>query len=288
VLPELLGRRCALPVRHARHGELPQAGEVLVAPPDHHLLVVGGKLEVVRGPRENGHRPAVDPLFRSIAYEVGPASIGCVLSGLLDDGAAGLLDLVRHGGAAVVQEPADALFDSMPRAALEQVPGAIVRPLAEIGAVFAELTARVPLGGHRPSRRLAHEIDVVRMAPALGMTEEPPGPPAGLVCPECSGPLYDLSEDNFLRYRCRIGHAWSERSLSHEQDAGIERALATALQALEDKADLQHRVAASASKRGSDLVAARARRSAHDALASAKMVRELLTGDDGDDEDGDG
>ena len=105
------------------------------------------------------------------------------------------------------------------------------------------------------------------------------------MCPDCSGPLYDLSEDNFLRYRCRIGHAWSERSLAHEQDAGIERALATALQALEDKADLQHRVATSSSRRGSERVATRARQSAHDALASAKLVRELLTG--GHDEDKD-
>ena len=283
VLPDLLARRAALPVRHARTGERPRAGEVLVAPPDHHMLVLEGRLEVVRGPRENGHRPAVDPLFRSIAHEVGPAGIGCVLSGLLDDGAAGMLDLVRHGGTAVVQDPDDSLFDAMPRAALEQVPGAVVRPLAEIGAAFSELTARPTFGSHRPSPRLAREIEAVRVAPAVEAPEVPPGPPAGLVCPECSGPLFDLSEDRFLRYRCRIGHAWSERSLGYEQDHGIERALTTALQALEDKADLQHRVAAAAGRRGSDMVASRARRSAHDALASAKMVRELLTSEDDED-----
>jgi two-component system chemotaxis response regulator CheB len=277
VLPELMARRCALPVRHARHGEPLGVGQVLVAPPDHHLLVIDGLLEVVRGPRENGHRPAVDPLFRSIARSVGPAGVACVLSGLLDDGSAGLLDVVRHGGTAVVQDPADALFDSMPRAALEQVPGAVVRPLAGVAEAFAAITARPPVGGHRPSERLFRELDAVRAAPAVEGSEEPPGPPAGLACPDCSGPLYDVSEDRLLRYRCRIGHAWSERSLGHEQDAGIERALATALQALEDKADLQHRIATSATKRGSDLIAMRSREQAHDALASAKLVRDLLT-----------
>ncbi|PVZ13058.1 chemotaxis protein CheB [Actinomycetospora cinnamomea] len=279
VFPELMARRCRLPVRHARHGEQLPVGEVRVAPPDHHLLVVDGQLEVVRGPRENGHRPAIDPLFRSIAQAAGPAGVGCVLTGLLDDGAAGLLDVVRHGGTAVVQDPAEATFDSMPRAALEQVPGAVVRPLSEIGAVFSQLTSRPTLGGHRPSSRLAREIDAVRRAPGT-FGAGPPGPAAGLACPDCSGPLYDLSEDRMLRYRCRIGHAWSERSLSHEQDTGIERVLATALQALEDKADLQHRIATTAAERGSDLVAARAREAAHAAVVSAKMVRELLTSEE--------
>jgi two-component system, chemotaxis family, protein-glutamate methylesterase/glutaminase len=142
VLPGLMARRCALPVHHARDGEPLQSGEVLVAPPDHHLVVGDGRAEVGRGPREDGHRPAVDPLFRSIARRAGPAGIACVLSGLLDDGAAGLLEVVRRGGTAVVQDPDDALFDAMPRAALAQVPDAIVRPLARIAEVFSELTAR--------------------------------------------------------------------------------------------------------------------------------------------------
>ncbi|WP_433785843.1 chemotaxis protein CheB [Actinomycetospora sp. CA-101289] len=139
VLPALMARRCALPVRHARDGEPLRAGEVLVAPPDHHLLAGDGRAEVVQGPREDGHRPAVNPLFRSIA---GPGGIACVLSGLLDDGAAGLVEVVRRGGTAVVQDPDEALFDSMPRAALARVPDAVVRPLARIGGELSRLTAR--------------------------------------------------------------------------------------------------------------------------------------------------
>jgi two-component system, chemotaxis family, protein-glutamate methylesterase/glutaminase len=276
VLPHLMDKRCALPVRHAEDGEAVVAGTVLLAPPDHHLLLLDGRVEVTRGPRENGHRPAIDPLFRSLALGAGPRAVGCVLSGLLDDGAAGLLALVRHGGTAVVQDPEDALYPSMPQAALDQVPGAVVRPIGEIGAAFSELAAHPRAGGAWPDRRLAHELAGSRAEAAVDDVDTPDGPAAGLVCPDCSGPLFDLSEGSMLRFRCRVGHAWSEQSLAEQQDNGIERALFTALQALEDKADLQHRVARSAAERGGDRTAGRARDNAHQALRSAGIIRDLL------------
>jgi two-component system chemotaxis response regulator CheB len=283
VLPGLMDKRCALPVRHAKDGDGIVPGTVVLAPPDHHLLVVGDHLEVTRGPKENGHRPAIDPLFRSLALEGGPSAIGCVLSGLLDDGAAGLLAIVRHGGTAVVQDPEEALYSSMPRAALDQVPGAIVQPISEMGATFSLLAERPMIGGRRASPGLAREVAASRAGAIVNEQETPPGPPAGLVCPDCSGPLFDLSEGTMLRFRCRVGHAWSEQSLSSVQDAGIERALFTALQALEDKADLQHRIAQSASDRGSTRTAGRAREAAHHALRSAGLIRDLLAAKSEDD-----
>jgi len=212
VLPQLMDKRSALPVRHARRGDELVPGTVLLAPPDHHLLVVDGRLEVTRGPMENGHRPAVDPLFRSLALELARAP--------------------RRGG---------------------RGPGPGGRALRLDAA-----------GGPGTGAGLGDDQDT------------PHGPPAGLACTDCSGPLSDLSEDHLLRYRRRVGHAWSEQSLSSQQDAGIERALFTALQALEGKADLQHRIASSASARGSTRSAARARDSAHDALYSAGLIRDLL------------
>ncbi|MCD2194702.1 chemotaxis protein CheB [Actinomycetospora endophytica] len=277
VLPRLLGRRCALPVAHVRDGDEVGPGHVYVAPPDHHLLVHEGRVSVSRGPRENGHRPGVDPLFRSLALEAGPAAVGVVLSGMLDDGAAGLLGIVRHGGAAVVQDPEDALFPGMPHAALRQIPGALVRPAADMAALFTELAARPVMGGHGTSRQLAYEVEVARDGAGAVAESDPPGPPSGLTCPDCSGPLFDLSEEQFLHYRCRVGHAWSEESLRAEQDNRVERALYTALQALEEKSALQHRIAATAGAAGSGRVASRARETAHDAMASAALVRDLLS-----------
>lgn len=282
VLPDLLDRRCALAVGHGRDGEVVERGRVYVAPPDRHLLVHDGRLVVSRGPKENGHRPSVDPLFRSLALAAGPSAVGVVLSGMLDDGAAGLLGIVRHGGTAVVQDPEEAVFPDMPRAALHQVPGAVVRPVAELATVFAALAERPVLGGAGASTQLRYEVAVARNDTGSFARSDPPGPPAGLSCPDCSGPLFDLSEQHLLHYRCRVGHSWTEESLHAEQEGRVEDALYAALQALEEKAALQHRIAASAAARNSTRLVTRARDSAHDALRAASQVRGLLTEPAGD------
>src|SRR5688572_14863018 len=117
-----------------------QPGHVYVAPPDQHLLVEPGHMRVTKGPREHNFRPAIDPLFRSAAQVYGPAAIGVILTGNLDDGTAGLWTIKKLGGVAVVQDPADALFPSMPRHALESIDADHVVPLARIASLLAELT----------------------------------------------------------------------------------------------------------------------------------------------------
>src|SRR3954464_475129 len=119
VLPQILSRRGVLPAVFAENGMPLERGQIYVAPADHHLLIHEGRIRLTQGPRENGHRPAVDPMFRSAARAAGPRCVGVVISGLLADGATGLRFIKEHGGAAVVQDPADALFPSMPQAALE-------------------------------------------------------------------------------------------------------------------------------------------------------------------------
>ncbi len=249
---------------------------MLVAPPDVHLQVAGGHVVLSHGPKENGHRPGIDPLFRSLALEAGPGATGVVLSGLLDDGAAGLLDIVRHGGTAVAQDAADALYDNMPNAALDQVPGAVVRRARDIGPLLTEITVRPLLDGHRATDRLAYEVHVSR-GDAPGVLErDPPGQVVGMSCPDCSGPLFDLGGTDNPRFRCRVGHAWSPQSLAAAQDDAVERALYAALRALEDKVALSHRVAASADATGATRVAARSRQSAREAQGSAAVLRRLL------------
>src|SRR5207244_2427388 len=121
VLPQILTRAGRLPAKHAVDGEAIQAGRIYVAPPDHHLLVKPGYVRVAHGPRENGHRPAVDALFRTAARTYGHRVAGVVLTGVLDDGTAGLIAVKLRGGAALVQHPDDALYDGMPRSALDNV-----------------------------------------------------------------------------------------------------------------------------------------------------------------------
>src|SRR5438067_9132194 len=121
-LPELLSRRGPLPARHPMHGEKIAPGHIYVAPPDNHLLLRQGSMEVVRGARENGHRPAADALFRSAAAAYGPRVIGVVLSGYQNCGTAGMMSIKARGGLAVVQDPETATAPDMPTSVIDKVP----------------------------------------------------------------------------------------------------------------------------------------------------------------------
>ncbi|MBR8835284.1 MAG: chemotaxis protein CheB [Stigonema ocellatum SAG 48.90 = DSM 106950] len=121
VLPRILDRAKTLPSSHGRNGEAIMKGRIYVAPPDYHLLVKFGYISLVKVPRENGHRPAIDPLFRSAAIAYGQRVVAVVLTGVLDDGTAGLKAVKIRGGVAVVQSPEDAMYSGMPRSAIENV-----------------------------------------------------------------------------------------------------------------------------------------------------------------------
>jgi two-component system chemotaxis response regulator CheB len=254
VLPRILGRHCALPVAHARDDEPIERGHVYVAPPDVHLLVREQRVRLLRGPRENGVRPAVDPLFRSAARVYGSRVIGVVLSGTLDDGTLGLARVKQLGGVAVVQDPDDALFDGMPRNALDRVEVDHVAPLAAIPALLARLareaitsTNGTSMPDELESHRDTHEIDGgARQNEALG------GRLSGLTCPECHGALWQMESDDepVIRYRCRVGHAFAEDSLHEAKGVSIEAALWTALTALEEHAALTWRMARRAADSG--------------------------------------
>ncbi len=152
VLPGLMTRAGELQVVHAESGVVPQAGGVYLAPPNQHLLIEDGRFRLDHGPLENGHRPAIDPLFRSAAAAYGPAVTAVVLSGSLDDGAAGCVAVKRHGGSVLVQDPDEALYPDMPRAAMH---------------------AAGPVDGVLTLRELVEEFDRLRVA-----DPSPPGGPA--------------------------------------------------------------------------------------------------------------
>jgi two-component system chemotaxis response regulator CheB len=134
VLPEILSRAGPLPARHPADGEPLAGGVILVAPPDRHLAVSESRARVLADPRDHGHRPSADVLLRSVAGAFGAACCGMVLSGTMDDGAAGLAAVGRAGGLALVQDPAEALFPGMPRAAIEQADPQLIAPLSELAS----------------------------------------------------------------------------------------------------------------------------------------------------------
>jgi two-component system chemotaxis response regulator CheB len=278
VLPKIISRAGPLPATHAWDGEPIRPGRIYVAPPDRHLLLKTGHVRVARGPTENSHRPAIDPLFRTAARRYGRRVIGVVLSGLLDDGTAGLLAIKERGGLAVVQHPDDALFPSMPRSAMDNLAVDHAVPVADLGALLVRLT-KEPLPA-APQTAAPNEMQVeADMAELeLDALENPhrPGAPSGFACPACGGALWELRDGELIRYRCRVGHAWSPDSLLAEQSGAVETALWSALRALEERAALAQNMCRRATQRGHDPVARKFADQARECEADARLIREVL------------
>ncbi|MDH6165489.1 two-component system chemotaxis response regulator CheB [Variovorax boronicumulans] len=228
----------------AQDGDVPSAGTIHVAPPDRHMLLEDGVIRLTRGPKEHHARPAIDPLFRSAALELGPRAIGVVLTGMLDDGSAGLRAIKDCGGTVVVQDPTDAYEPSMPRSALAVVEADHVVPLAELAAVLLRIAQAGD--GERPpssppqSLRREHAVGV-----AGGAMEnlKQIATPSTFTCPDCGGVLFELDDKRPVRYRCHTGHAFSLRSLAATQEQVTDSALWSSLRALQEKEAILRRLA---------------------------------------------
>ncbi|MGB3640121.1 MAG: chemotaxis protein CheB [Rivularia sp. (in: cyanobacteria)] len=279
VLPNILNRAGKLLCSHAKDGEAILEQHIYIAPPDYHLLVKPGYISLVRGPRENNHRPAIDPLFRSAARAYGQRVVGVVLTGVLDDGTAGLQAVKMRGGVAIVQSPDDAVYPGMPRSAIENVENIdYILPLSEIPAVLVEL-ANTPIEAeveNPVSHRMEIETDLVDMDMQTFNNDDRAGKPSTFGCPDCGGTLWELEQANLLRFRCRIGHAYSLESLLAKQSDALEDALWFALRALEEKASLSRRMAKRMRDRNQNLAAQRLQEQAEDAVARANVIRETL------------
>lgn len=274
-LPAILSRAGPLPAETAQHGEQLRHGRIYVARPGHHLLVEDGTVVLSHGPAESGHRPAVDALFRSAAVARGAAVTGVLLSGMLDDGVAGLRTIADCGGCVIVQEPADAIYPAMPHNAMRVLtPDHVVRA-ADIGQVLAKLVEEeVEVASPAP--------DVARWENGLAVGDrDRPGPqtvgmPTAFSCPDCDGVLSQIPDDD--RFRCRVGHAWTAEALLAAQDSALDRALWTALRALEEKAALARRMADRAESRGDGARVARYLEQALEAESAAAVLHRQVTG----------
>jgi two-component system chemotaxis response regulator CheB len=235
-------------------------------------------MRLYRGPKENGNRPAVDPMFRSAAIAYGPRVIGVVLSGSLDDGTSGLLAIKRRGGIAVAQDPDDAMFASMPQSAIDHVDVDYVTKLDRLPALLYELSKR-PL---RMEETLAaddaqketeySELDLARIEDS----DHHPGVLAPFGCPDCGGTLWELREGNLVRFRCRVGHAWTSEALLARQAETLDAALWTALRALQESASLSQQLSERAQSRGNTRLAERLADNAELASRRADIIRDVL------------
>jgi two-component system chemotaxis response regulator CheB len=277
LLPELLAAAGPNTAAHARDGEVLRQGHFTVAPPDHHLLVADGTARLTRGPKEHYTRPAIDSLFRSAALEHGPRVIGVVLTGGMDDGTAGLQAIKRCGGLAVVQDPLTAEVPSMPASALEYVAVDYCLPLERMASTLAELVRRRvrPRIGPTPSNLQYEHAPFTGTVNAMNDLKEI-AQPSALVCPECGGGLWEVTDAVPVRYRCHTGHGYSMRTLAHAMHEKTEDSIWAAVRALQERAAVTRRIAAEKRHRGESEKAAATDHQADCDEAHAADLRGLI------------
>jgi two-component system, chemotaxis family, protein-glutamate methylesterase/glutaminase len=225
ILPQILAKGSQLPVRLAQDGEPIRNGRIYIAPPDYHLLLERDHLHLTSGPREHFSRPSINPLFRSAAHTHRENVIGVILTGQLDDGVAGLWEIKRHGGIAVVQDPTEALYPSMPLNAIDNVEIDFTVAIADMPALLSRLV-----------------VEDGKMQEGL-IEKEQDGRPVDVTCPDCRGGLRQYQFGQITEFRCRVGHAHSLLSMTETHRETQERALWAAIVALEEGAILSKQLA---------------------------------------------
>ncbi|MBV9549935.1 MAG: chemotaxis protein CheB [Alphaproteobacteria bacterium] len=225
ILPSVLNDVGGPRADFACQGEPIEPGRVYVAPPDRHLLLKSGACELTRGPRENWSRPAIDPLFRSAARYYAADAIGILLSGRLNDGTAGLYEIKRQGGVAIVQTPAEAEAPDMPQSALDNVKIDYCLPVAEI------------------PRMLLRFADAPRREPKISsgvsaMEDTVLSQPTAQTCPECGGAMRQEEVGSLTTFRCHIGHVMTAEVLAARQLEALQDEIASLLRGLNERAAL--------------------------------------------------
>ena len=274
-LPEIVEHRTELPCLFAEDGQSLQPGHIYFAPVDRHLLIDGVMLRVSHGPRENGFRPAVDPMFRTAARSFGKRVAGIVLSGSLGDGSFGLASIKRAGGVTIIQDPEEAIVPSMPLSALRGVEIDYVISASQMAPLIVKLANGRPKGGAPMSAESSSRLEPADRGDDLA-SGPPPGELTPLTCPECGGSLWEQSENHQMHYRCHVGHAYSAESLLQYHSQEVEAALWTALRVLEEHAVLQERMALRAESQQLAAAARQFQQRADDSRRQAGTLRNVL------------
>lgn len=262
LIPEILNRHSKLPVMYAVHNTEILPSRVYIAPAGlRHMLLDRGRVRMEPGPRENRSRPAIDALFRSASYVYGAQVIGVVLTGNLDDGAAGLLAIKNRGGLAIVQDPDEAQAPSMPASAIEATAVDFVLRAQQIGPKLVELA---PTESAERVRTISSGEGSMS---ATGQT---------YACPECGGVLEECKEAGMLRFRCRVGHIYSPESLLADQTEAVEKALWAAIRSMEEQAEFSERLASTSRERKRPKLARRFAEKAGASRENASILRDLL------------
>jgi two-component system, chemotaxis family, protein-glutamate methylesterase/glutaminase len=266
-----------MPVHRAEDGMLLQQGNVYIAPPDHHLLTLAGRLRLGNGPRENCSRPAIDPLFRSAAVSFGPRAVAVLLSGMLSDGAAGLAAVKRCGGIALVQAPRDALAPDMPLAALEATPVDLSADAADLIPAIERFVRDVPGPSVAVPDDIRLEVEIAA-GNRLGSDRlRQVAEPVAITCPDCGGVLSEMANGAPLRFRCQVGHAYNADALLAKQESQVDEAVRVALRIIEERVELLSRMCRDAARVGRKTAAELYAERAEEYRGYADILRKAAT-----------
>jgi two-component system, chemotaxis family, protein-glutamate methylesterase/glutaminase len=232
--------RCKMP----RLGETIKTRHIYIAKPDHHLLIKGDKILLGRGPMENRYRPSVDALFRSAAASHGPNVIGIILTGMLEDGAAGMMAIRRAGGVCIIQDPNEAQYPDMPRAVLNQLDPDYSVPVSQMGEILSTVLKRKGKSSHSIPQDLAKEARIGERVQIGIDSLKKIGKHSLYSCPDCGGGLWEIKGNGTVHYRCHVGHAFTSDGLLVGMELTTESALWTALRIIEERKNLLKKIEA--------------------------------------------
>lgn len=235
-LQPLTSLKCVLAVDGATILE----NHIYFSPRNVHLLIKKGNIILGKGPEESRWRPSIDILFRSAAAAYNTRSIGIILTGLLDDGMAGMLAIKKSGGTLIVQDPNEAEYRDMPESVLNNMKVDYSIPLIEMAPVIYLITrsGRKEIPAPREvilESEIAEKVVItynnVKEIAEIGIYS----------CPDCGGGLWKMKKNDSSepeRYRCHIGHSYSEKDLSIKQGENFEKTLWIALRIMEERRNL--------------------------------------------------
>ncbi|MBS7670966.1 chemotaxis protein CheB [Croceicoccus gelatinilyticus] len=271
-LLDILKRNSPLDVCEPEDGAAIRQNCLYLAPPDAHIMIGENHVHLRRGPRENNFRPAIDPLFRTLAVFGRSRATAVILSGYLDDGAAGCRAIASTGGRVVVQDPNDSTSPSMPRAAISAVgEPELIASAAELGAHLSRIVGDAAGPSSEPAESIRLEIMIAGLEKARMSSEDKLGELSPYNCPDCNGVLWEIEDGPLTRYRCHTGHAYTQHSLNDRQEELLEQSMFDALRSLREKSRLLHALAEK-----DDINRSRYLASAANCDADAKRIEDMI------------
>ncbi len=274
-----LGPLTNLKCEIATEGASIKKDHIYIAAPNLHLLVKKDKIILGRGPEENRWRPSIDVLFRSAAAAYSTRAIGVVLTGLLDDGTTGMLAIKRSGGTCIVQDPNEAEYPDMPLAVLNNMEVDYSIRLADMGEVIESITQTNPEEKPAPEDVIIESEIAERVVVDYDNVKQL-GERSIYGCPDCGGGLWDITKKGgggkVVRYRCHIGHSYSEKDLVIKQGEIFESTLWVALRIMEERRNLLMKMQDDHSKRGLAIISKNYKEKADEIQGHVDKMKEVL------------